>query len=217
MNPRSRPERTVCLSPVVRPSFARQCVRWSPTLLLGHITAPTSVLPDNRLPPTLLICTRVRHQTPRIPAAPARTDSRRCTRRGGGDDRPTVVNEPAASLAITAAPGATPSTRTHPHLRLHIQLCVHTCVYLLVDRGRSSRPCATLLGIRSLPSPTYPTCFSSRCRPPPLVAIPLFAQRPFRAPCSVAPACISSCRLRFVASPMSPRAVHVFFAHSSMA
>ena len=55
-------------------SFLRLSVRVSgPDALLGHIAAPMSLLQDNRLPPAPLSCTLVRHQTPRILAAPART------------------------------------------------------------------------------------------------------------------------------------------------
>ena len=78
-----------------------------PDTLLGHTTAPKSVPHVSRLPPVLLSSPLMRHQTPRIFAAPART----------GEDALIVEAQSTAPVLSTSRPRSpsSPTRRVHPH------------------------------------------------------------------------------------------------------
>ena len=81
--------------------------RVEPDALLGHTAAPKSVPHDSRLPPVLLSSPLMRHQTPRIFAAPART----------GEDALIVEAQSTAPMLSTSRPRSpsSPTRRVHPH------------------------------------------------------------------------------------------------------
>ena len=189
-----------------------------PDTLLGHTTAPKSVPHVSRLPPVLLSSPLMRHQTPRIFAAPART----------GEDALIVEAQSTAPVLSTSRPRSpsSPTRRVHPHPlspspRPLTCPAVRACVRLAACPAGA--PFSTVLHAPRRPvlalaysSPRaflavvilLPLLFTSPCFPCPI-----------SVPCSAVPA-HTPCTSRLVAHasahiPRHPRTSACRFAHTS--
>ena len=201
---------------------SRPCVRLPPTLLIGCVPTPVLFPTDNRPQlPARPRCSHVRRRTPLIPAASARTTVDALV-----VEENSIAPLPSTSRPRTSSRESSPQRRVLQHPSAPAlspfctpscaSICAFMCLSIVSARLGHLCPAPRRRPVLALTHPPVRVFFAVSAllpRSPP----PLFIHRPFPVPCSVAPACISSCRLRFVASPMSPRAVHVFFAHSSMA